>query len=1002
MAKGFTKSRAAMRLWAIAVIVSTGFPAGAAWGVVLPPPGFFPLNQIAVPEPRPLYQYIKSKSAAIRLGKALFWDMQTGSDGIQACGSCHFSAGADNRLKNTLNPGLRAGDSTFGNNSIGAPGYPQFAPNYVLQPTDFPLHARQDPPDLQSSLILRDTNDVVGSQGVRFSDFIDVVPGSRFDNVAPVSDPVFQVNGANMRRVTARNTPSVINAIFNFTNFWDGRANNNFNGVNPFGPLDQSARIWVNEAGTLVQKQIAIDDASLASQATGPPMDDIEMSARGRTFPKLGRKLLSLTPLGIQLVHPGDSVLGNLSRAEEQPDGSITGAKGLTANYGDMIKAAFLDQYWDSAQPVTLPDGQYSQMEANFSLFWGLAIQLYEATLVSDNTPFDRWVGGDSTALDAQQQLGFSIFQNAGCTVCHAGSELTTASVGTAAFIRNADHKLIEQMTVGAGFLAIYDDGFNNLAVRPTTEDLARGGTAPFLNPLTSLFYPLSFVQLGELWQSGLLPFETPLMPQFLQPTFPVNDKGTFKVPQLRNVELTGPYFHNGSIGQLQNVVDFYARGGNFPVNNINDIDPLILGGMTLLQNNPTMESALVAFLKTLTDERVRNESEPFDHPEILVPNGAPDVLIRIPAKSALGEAAAPLPTVTLAPVTTPTDQASQLIGGTKEAGATIQTRVNNGAPAPADSSTDTTWSSTVTGLVSGNNTISVIATDMAGGVTTLTANIFSNTAQLAGTVAINGGAAVTGSRSVVLTLSASGLNPVTQMQFSKDGVSFFGYEPFATTRTVTLLPGEGTQAIYVRFKDSAGNVSQVSSDTIVLDTTKPTGSLTIKGGAALTNSLSAPLTLAASDPSGVSSMQFSKDGVNYFGWEPFATTRTVTMPAGDGTKTVYVRFKDSAGNVSLPVSDNITLDSTKPTGSLTINGGAATTTSTAAVLSLSASDASGVAQMQFSKDGGLNWYQLEPFATTRNLTLAPPGPGVKTIDVRFKDQVGNLSESFQASITVQ
>jgi len=1002
MAKDFTKSRAAMRLLAIVAIVGTGFPSGAALGVVIPPPGFFPLNQVSVPEPRPLYQYIKSKSAAVRLGKALFWDMQAGSDGVQACGSCHFSAGADNRLKNTLNPGSNAGDSVFGNNSIGAPGFAGFGPNYVLQPADFPFHERQEPVDLQSSLILRDTNDVVGSQGVRFSDFIDVVPGSRFDNVAPVADPVFQVDGANMRRVTGRNTPSVINAVFNFTNFYDGRANNNFNGVNPFGPLDQSARIWVNQAGTLVQKQIAIDDASLASQATGPPMDNTEMSARGRSFPKLGRKMLSLTPLAIQLVHPGDSVLGHLSRAAVQPDGSVTGAKGLNANYADMIKAAFLDEYWNSAQPVTLGDGQYSQMEANFSLFWGLAIQLYEATLVSDNTPFDRWVGGDTTALTPQQQLGFSIFQNAGCTICHAGSELTTASVGNAAFIRNADHRLIETMTVGAGFLAIYDDGFNNLAIRPTFEDFARGGSAPFVNPLTNLLFPLSFVRLGELWQTGLLPFETPLMPQFLPPTFPVNADGTFKVPQLRNVELTAPYFHNGSIGNLQGVVDLYARGGNFPTNNMNDIDPLILGGMTLLQNNPTNEAALVAFLRSLTDERVRNESEPFDHPEILVPNGAPDVMIRIPAKSALGEAAPTLATVTLNPVTTPTALAAQLIGGTKEAGATILTKVNDGAPAPVDTTSDTTWSSTVTGLAGGFNTVSVIATDLAGGVTTLTANIFSSAPQLPGAVVINGGAAVTGSHSATLTLNATGANPITGMQFSKDGVYFFPYEPYAATRNVTLLPGEGVRTIYARFMDSAGNVSQIHSDSIFVDKTAPSGTVTIKGGAALTNSLGAPLTLTADDLNGVSSMQFSKDGVHYFAWEPFSASRTVTLPAGDGTKTIYVRFKDSVGNVSAPVTDSITLDTTKPVGTLTINGGAATTSSTSAALDLSATDAAGVTQMQFSKDGGVHWFAFESFAATRNVTLSPAGPGVKTIAVRYKDAAGNLSASVQGSITLQ
>ena len=77
-----------------------------------------------------------------------------------------------------------------------------------------------------------------------------------------------------------------------------------------------------------------------------------------------------------------------------QPDGTLAGDKGLKTSYSQMIKDAFQDNLWNSTQLT--PDG-FTQMEANFSLFWGLAIQLYEATLVSDQTPFDRFLGGDRT-----------------------------------------------------------------------------------------------------------------------------------------------------------------------------------------------------------------------------------------------------------------------------------------------------------------------------------------------------------------------------------------------------------------------------------------------------------------------------------------------------------------------------------------------------------------------------------------------------------------------------
>jgi cytochrome c peroxidase len=53
--------------------------------------------------------FIVDRVAAVRLGKALFWDMQVGSDGVQSCGSCHFHAGADDRVKNQLNPARTPG-----------------------------------------------------------------------------------------------------------------------------------------------------------------------------------------------------------------------------------------------------------------------------------------------------------------------------------------------------------------------------------------------------------------------------------------------------------------------------------------------------------------------------------------------------------------------------------------------------------------------------------------------------------------------------------------------------------------------------------------------------------------------------------------------------------------------------------------------------------------------------------------------------------------------------
>ncbi|MGH8524233.1 MAG: hypothetical protein ACREXY_08465, partial [Gammaproteobacteria bacterium] len=96
---------------------------------------------------------------------------------------------------------------------------------------------------------------------------------------------------------------------------------------------------------------------------------------------------------------------------------------------------------------------------------------------------------------------------------------------------------------------------------------------------------------------------------------------GAFKTPGLRNAELTGPYFHNGGMATLRQVVQFYNRGGNFCSFNLRDLDPSIEPlGLTASQ-----EKQLVAFLVSLTDKRVKYRKAPFDHPELRIPDDGLD-----------------------------------------------------------------------------------------------------------------------------------------------------------------------------------------------------------------------------------------------------------------------------------------------------------------------------------------------------------------------------------------
>jgi hypothetical protein len=116
-----------------------------------------------------------------------------------------------------------------------------------------------------------------------------------------------------------------------------------------------------------------------------------------------------------------------------------------------------------------------------------------------------------------------------------------------------------------------------------------------------------------------------------------VNRMGSFKAPPLRHVELTGPFFHNGGKLTLRQQVDFYLRGGDFPMTNSAHRDFLImmlnvedeaLGGVDPVTGEPEFTEAekeerriaLVDFLLELTDHRVKFEQAPFDRPEIFVP----------------------------------------------------------------------------------------------------------------------------------------------------------------------------------------------------------------------------------------------------------------------------------------------------------------------------------------------------------------------------------------------
>jgi len=176
------------------------------------------------------------------------------------------------------------------------------------------------------------------------------------------------------------------------------------------------------------------------------------------------------------------------------------------------------------------------------------------------------------------------------------------------------------------------------------------------------------------------------------------------------------------------------------------------------------------------------------------------------------------------------------------------------------------------------------------------------------GSASIDGGATYAASTAVTLNLAGAdtgaGVNRV--MMSNNAGFSGATWVGYATSSDWTLAAGDGTKTVYVKFRDRAGNVSPVYSDAIILDTTAPTGNILIQGSAEVVSNTQIVLTLSASDTHGVTRMRLRNDTAAWSAWEPFATSRSWSLPAQPGEHTVWVQFQDPAGNVSVAYSDSI------------------------------------------------------------------------------------------------
>jgi cytochrome c peroxidase len=200
----------------------------------------------------------------------------------------------------------------------------------------------------------------------------------------------------------------------------------------------------------------------------------------------------------------------------------------------------------------------------------GRAIASFERTLVFLDAPFDRFLGGEVGAISDQAKLGWTLFLGkARCVSCH---QLNTAKpLGT----NNKFHNI--------GVSARHKD-FEGLALKALTE-LQKGGSSTELKDRFAL--ETDFAELGR----------------FVVTTHRA-DIGAFRTQQLRNVGITAPYMHDGSLSTLWDVMDHYNKGG--------EANPYLDGGIEPLALTESEVDAVVEFLFSLTDARFaeQNESE--------------------------------------------------------------------------------------------------------------------------------------------------------------------------------------------------------------------------------------------------------------------------------------------------------------------------------------------------------------------------------------------------------